>query len=198
MKNVLMFILFLLVAGFLLYFLFFYSKIELMNRKKALLEEIQKLKKEYVFMKFNVLSQTKDTILDFVLYDINGNEVTNFLLTNKGIDVFVENRIIVFKKSNAIVFPLKIYSEVISPEKGNFIGNYYFVSGEVILYKSTSKEFSDFINKLYSNEANIKNEYIETSFNAVLHTLNGVKVGKSYECFVHINGGLELREVDYE
>ncbi len=195
MKNWLIFILFLIVAGFLLYFLFFYSKIELMNKKKVLLEEIEKLKKEYVFMRFKVLNQTEDTILDFVLYDITGVEVTNFLLTNKGIDVFVENRVIVLKKSNAIVFPLKIYSETIPPEKGTFIGNYYFVSGEVMLYKSTGKELSDFINKLYLNESN---EYIETSFNAVLHTLNGVKTGKSYECFVHINGGLELREVDYE
>lgn len=198
MKNWFIFILFLVVTGFLLYFLFFYSKIELMNKKKVLLEEIDKLKKEYVFMKFNVLNQTEDTILDFVLYDINGTEVTNFLLTNKGIDVFVESRVIVLKKSNAIVLPLKIYSEVIPPEKGTFIGNYYFVSGEVLLYKSTSRELSDFVNNLYSNESNIKNEYIETSFNGVLHTLNGIKAGKSYECFVHINGGLELREVDYE
>lgn len=197
MRNFLIFVLFLIVAGFLLYFLFFYSKIELINRKKVLFEQIEKLKKEYVFMKFNVLNQSEDTILYFALYDINGSEVTNFLLTNKGADVFVENKIIVLKKSNAIVFPLKVYSEIIPPEKGIFIGNYYFVSGEVKLYKSAGSELSDFINKLYLNESN-KNEYIETSFNAVLHTLNGVKAGKSYECFVHINGGLELREVDYE
>ncbi|MCX7821149.1 MAG: hypothetical protein N2258_05675 [Brevinematales bacterium] len=199
MKNFLIFILFLLVLGFLLYVLFFYTKIELINRKQILTEEIEKLKKEYVFLSFKVLGQDEDnSVVSFELYGFDGVKVTNFILTNRGRDVFIESKVIVLKKSNLVVFPWKIYSDVIAPENGVFIGDYYAPDGEVMLYKSSGRELFNFINSLYSDGLNSKNEYIENIFIAVLHTVNGVKTGRVYECMAHINGGLELREVEYE
>ncbi len=66
------------------------------------------------------------------------------------------------------------------------------------MYSSLGNELREFINQLYSYGYEDKNKFIEMVFIAVLHTLNGVKSGKSYECIVHLNGGLELREVEYE
>ncbi len=201
--NFLIFILFSLVLAFILYSIFFYGKIDLLSQKENLTEEIKKLKKEFIFMKFEVTMLTENhTIINADLYSIDEKLVTNFVLTNRGNDVFIESKVIKIKNENAIVFPIKIYSELIAPVDGFPIYEYYIKDDRVLIYESNEK-LANFANWLFYKfviEENLKTEkyfnLIDTHFNAVIHTVNGVKEGKRYECILLSKGELQLREVE--
>ena len=205
--GILILLFLIVIGGFLLWTM----KGGLEDRKQKLAKAISFIKSEYQFAEITIKDKTGDSI-QFILkfLDITGKTVSTKEFQLKGKDIFLESRIVVIRveeQERALVFPFKLYSDLIAPNEGVDLLNLYMENNFPKTYVSPDSEMNKIIGKLFIKAFELNNsgkefddKYVRISLNmdAVLHqgSLKEFKPGKMYRYLVHPNGGLELVEVD--
>jgi len=174
----------------------------LIERKASLENEIETLKSEFVFISFFVNSK-REELVDFTLtiYGIDGSTVDRQRLVMDGNDIFIESKVITTKNNKAIVFPIKVFSDIIPSKEGKSLVPFYEKDEFPAIYTGVETKISNFIKDLfdfYVLEKNIslKRYGLELkNMDVVVHQLSrNVEENKEYECLIHPDGSIELRE----
>ena len=184
----------------------------LIEKKKQFLEDaVNYIKSDYKFASIFINSNDGRKI-SFLLtiYNQDGNPAGKKLLEISGGDIFLESKVIVIDSSGvgkAFVFPEKIYSDSIPPEKGIDLTPIYVTDGYPQNYSKVRSGDGIYkgILSIYNISRGISNEIYKVKGNnlkimldmdASLHKAGGTEFmqGRNYICSVHPGGGLELEE----
>ena len=180
------------------------------TRKASLEDTINYLKSEYEFARLTINSKNSSSIsFTMTLLNVNGNVAAKKDYELPGNDIFLESAIIVMSspdKERALVFPKRLYSELLPPDQGLAITSLYDDNGFPGIYssKDLTPELSSVIRKIYQlsqtakeDSPDWKDQSVKIALNmeASLHQTRGYEPGKTYSCVVHPNGGMELLEM---
>ncbi len=201
------FFILLLLAGVTLFFTVFKDKLQ--NRADSLRMAIEKVKSEYAFARITVLSQGQDQIrfrLTILNQEGEGQGAREYSLA--GSDIFLESRVVhcrIEDQKKAFIFPWKVFTEKIAPEQGVDIRDIYLNEGKPLNYSTAQRSdtWDQTISDLYAVAFRdsdvfdtIKAQYIIDIYDSSLHLgiMGSFQPGRSYQCIIHPNGGLELKE----
>ena len=102
------------------------------------------------------------------------------------------------KPSNCLVFPLRIFSDMMKPLEGVWLTNFYVSDRKVLFYVGIEEQFvfDVFLNSVRGEK--IKSDFVKEEMEVVLHHLVPPVEGRMYEYILRSGGQLELREVENE
>lgn len=203
-----MFIILLIVVGIAVCMFVLRNTLE--NKVDSLKSAISLVKEEYEFVRMHI-KDIKNNSVEFDLHfiDIDGETTAKKQYALKGKDVFIECRVVIAKfgeQEKAFIFPYRLYSDVIAPEKGKNILNDYAKDNFPLIYNSSKNpdnykaavkhifETAFFESEYYDD---IKEKYIVKIFDTALHQafFNRLKEGAVYSAVVHSNGAAQLTEI---
>ncbi|MGC8764341.1 MAG: hypothetical protein ACP5QT_00425 [Brevinematia bacterium] len=198
LRFLIIFILTAILIVFLIYLFLSYAKSLFIKKKLNLENEIARLKSEYTFFKYQIDSINDGKVaFTFFFLDQDGNIFTNGSLVLDGSDIFLESRVIFLNPSNSIVFPLRLYSESVSPDKGFNLTNFY--ANREFLFYPEKKEMGRFFEAIFSfyvlGEGNIDRykHFVKFYMDVVIHSGLPLQEGDVFECVLHPGGQLELK-----
>lgn len=172
------------------------------SERIALLEEkISLLKVENTPVKFKILSKNNGKIKVAVkFYDSQSTPVT----INRFVETFEGNELsfdflVLQVKDTKLIFPYKVYTDKIAPDKGMNITEQYNKSGfpQVFYYEGIDPELKMLLSEVFTK---IKSEDLEADddyFGSMIHDISGFKeykVGTIYKIVAHTKGGIEVME----
>ncbi len=191
-------ILFFCMLAFLIYIFLDYLKLDFIRRKTNLEEEIAGLKSEYIFFRYRIDSVENGKVgFTFYIFDPNENLITNSTILIDGSDVFLESKVIILNPTNSIVFPLRLFSDVISPAQAISLKEFY--SKKRDFFYSEKSDMGKFFNSMFYyyvfGEGNIDRykSFVKSEMDVVLHSAIPLIEGDTYECILHPGGQLELK-----
>ncbi len=199
LKTWLIILLIIAGIGVGVYFLFLGTKSQ-EKKIQQLEQEIAFMKQETTPIRYTILSKENGNITVGVkFYDLDGNQIGKTQrFTMKGNTASFEFYVVKFDKGY-IAFPVKIYTDLIAPENGTWLYDYYEEDNFPMVFysKKTTKEFNEGIEALYEK---IRTENIEDLDNVFGNMVqNHPKADTSqansdivYKIIVHTKGGIEI------
>ncbi len=201
------FFILLLGAGVTLFFTVFQKY--LVNRAGQLRQAIETVKSKQEFARIRVLSRGNGVIsYRLSVLDQDGQVQAKGDYTIPGDDLFIEARIVycqLEEESKAFVFPWRMYSDRVAPDKGTDIRGLGVEQGFPLNYRRQGQDdtWVNTLKDIYATAfeesevyAQIRDQYIKDVYDSSLHMgiLGKWEAGKDYICIIHPNGALELLE----
>lgn len=203
LRFTLIFILFFALVISILYIMLPWLQERLEQRRLGLEKEIQFIKSEFVFASYYLVSKESNRVdFELTIYDTANNRVTNNQFSIPGNDVFLESRVIRIEGGKAIIFPLRLFSDILPSEKGIDIVGLYSKEGFPLIYRMENPGVSNLISDMFSyyvlgNEKfNLRKYFIKSEvMDVVVHQIDSkIESNLTYECLIHPNGSIELRK----
>jgi hypothetical protein len=182
------------------YFLFLGTKSQ-EKKIQQLNEEIAFLKQEVMPIRYTIISKNgKNITVGVKFYDLDGNQISKQRFTMEGNTVSFEFYVIKFDKGY-IAFPVKIYTDLIAPEKGTSLFEYYEKNNFPQIYysKKSSKAFNEGIVALFEKIKNNDFEDMDNVFGNMVQNHPKADTSKidediAYKIIIHTKGGIEIIE----
>lgn len=169
------------------------KKIELLEQKISL------LKKENVPLRFKITKREENTItLVTKFYDAQDNVVKRITQEIEGNELHFDFLIFKVKDQN-LIFPYKIYTDLIAPDDGIIITDHYTVDEfpQIFFYQGIDNELKEIMieifEKIKSNNYDSKDNY----FGSAVHDVPEFKsfeTNKIYSIVTRTKGGIEIIE----
>jgi len=167
------------------------KKIELLEQKISL------LKKENIPLRFKITDREDDKItLVMKFYDAEDNVVKRVTQEIEGREVHFDFLIFKIKDQN-LIFPYKIYSDLIAPDNGIIITEHYTVDEfpQIFFYKDMDKELKEFMTEIFNKIKNNNYDSKDNYFGSAVHDIPefmSFKTNKIYSIVTRTKGGIEI------
>lgn len=199
MRTIALIIVFVLgITGAVIYFL-----PRIIEGQEKTIEKLEKniefIKKENIPVKFKITEKEGDYIHFEIKYlDSKGKEVNkrNFIL--KGKELFFDFQVV--KIDNYYLsFPIKVFSDCISPDMGIVIIDDYEKKGfpQIFYDEKLNTATSDTLTKIYAKIKSGEAEKDEDNFGNAVHDIKefrSFQIGTVYKIIAHTKGGIEVLE----
>lgn len=189
---------------------FLYLNQYLTRQKVNLTETVSRLKSEYTFARIYIQSKSGGRISFLIeLKTPEGLTAAKTQNSLSGTDLYLESRVAVIKSiegEKSFIFPTRLYTESVPPAQGLSLTPLYIENGLPLTYKTLADNAlaEKSIKALYAlsqkeeisdSDQDALGVKIILQMDAALHqTGAGYQAGKAYDCVVHPNGGMELKE----
>lgn len=172
---------------------------------------IAELKQELVPLKFKVLKSSENEIeIETSFYDLEDKCFAKKQLKLDGEELFFDFQVIKLDKNNYMFFPTKVYTNLMAPENGIDLTNFYNNKGFPEIYNKLENFLSDENKKTYSaykekivsvfnyvREDNL--DFIDEQFGNAVHDMKEIskfKKGYSYKIICHPHtGSIEIQKI---
>lgn len=173
------------------------------EKQEKKIEDLEKkilsLKSDISFVQFLVVekNKSKETIsVIFKLFDLDGNEISNFKDELKGTELFIDFQFVKIA-SSYLAFPFRYFTEQQAPINGKKFYPYYDEKDFPKIYSSKSKTsqlskdlLASIFSKLKQPEENV------SEFGSAVHEINSISdfsIGIPYKIIYHPQkGGIEI------
>lgn len=168
------------------------------NKIAKLEEKIEQIKSETVPLKFIILERDSNTIRFVIKFiDVAGNTISKDTLKLEGSELSLDFYSVPLNDDYYIAFPYKVFTDVIAPDDGILLYDYYNVNGFPQIY--ANDEYDDDVREglqqLFELILAGHETEIEGQFGNMVHDLKHIqqfRTNEVYKVVSRTKGGIEV------